>query len=58
MFRHSSACNAAEQLLVHRGVADKFLPAVARALVAKKVELRCDPASAAILEREKISARP
>ena len=49
-----SACNAAEQLLVHRQVADSFLPAVARALLANKVELRCDAASAAILDREKI----
>jgi len=43
-------CNAAEQLLVHRAVADKFLPAAARALIeAAAVELRCDPESAAIL---------
>jgi glutamate-5-semialdehyde dehydrogenase len=49
-----SACNAAEQLLVHRSVAEKFLPSVARALVAEKVALRCDPASAAILARGKI----
>jgi glutamate-5-semialdehyde dehydrogenase len=49
-----SACNAAEQLLVHRSVAENFLPAVARALVEKKVGLRCDSASAAILAREKI----
>ncbi|MSU51496.1 MAG: glutamate-5-semialdehyde dehydrogenase [Opitutus sp.] len=44
-----SACNAAEQLLVHRDVAEKFLPSVARALVAKGVQLRCDAASAEIL---------
>ena len=44
-----SACNAAEQLLVHRAVAEKFLPSVARALLAKNVQLRCDPASLAIL---------
>jgi glutamate-5-semialdehyde dehydrogenase len=44
-----SACNAAEQLLVHASVAEKFLPAVARALHAKNVQLRCDPASLAIL---------
>lgn len=50
-----SACNAAEQLLVHRSVAEKFLPPIARALVAKKVELRCDAASAAILARDKIA---
>ena len=43
-------CNAAEQLLVHREVAEKFLPQVARALIdSKNVELRCDAASAAIL---------
>jgi glutamate-5-semialdehyde dehydrogenase len=42
-------CNAAEQLLVHAGVATTLLPRVAAALLAKKVELRCDPASAAIL---------
>jgi glutamate-5-semialdehyde dehydrogenase len=48
-------CNAAEQLLLHRDVAEKFLPEIARALRAEKnVELRCDAASAAILEREKI----
>jgi glutamate-5-semialdehyde dehydrogenase len=53
-----SACNAAEQLLVHRAVADTFLPAIARALQAKHVQLRADPASAAILAREKIPATP
>jgi glutamate-5-semialdehyde dehydrogenase len=53
-----SACNAAEQLLVHRAVADKFLPAVARTLVERKVELRCDAASAAILARSRIPATP
>jgi glutamate-5-semialdehyde dehydrogenase len=42
-------CNAAEQLLVHAGVATTLLPRLAAALLAKKVELRCDPASAAIL---------
>jgi glutamate-5-semialdehyde dehydrogenase len=52
-------CNAAEQLLVHRDVAEKFLPAAARALVAaKNVELRCDPASAAILGSHQLAATP
>lgn len=46
-----SACNAAEQLLVHRDVAEAFLPNVARALVEKNVQLRCDATSAAILDR-------
>ncbi len=44
-----SACNAAEQLLVHRDLAAKFLPAAGRSLVASKVALRCDAASAALL---------
>ena len=49
-------CNAAEQLLVHRDVADDSLPAIARALLGgpRQVELRCDSASAAILARENI----
>lgn len=53
-----SVCNAAEQLVVHRAVADKFLPTVARALVAKNVQLRCDAASAAILDRAGIATTP
>jgi glutamate-5-semialdehyde dehydrogenase len=51
-----SACNAAEQLLVHRAVAEKFLPSVARALLAKNVQLRCDPASLAILTASDLPA--
>jgi glutamate-5-semialdehyde dehydrogenase len=42
-------CNAAEQLLVHAEVAPTLLPRVAAALVAAGVQLRADPASAAIL---------
>src|SRR5690606_1812695 len=49
-------CNAAEQLLVHRDVADAFLPAAARALIdAKNVELRTDRDSGTILAREQIT---
>ncbi len=45
-------CNAAEQLLIHREVAEAFLPIAAKALIAaKNVQLRCDPASAAILQK-------
>jgi len=52
-------CNAAEQLLVHRDVAEEFLPRAARALRATHaVELRCDPASAAILARAGLAATP
>ena len=47
----ASVCNAEEQLLVASDIAERFLPAVGRALRAKNVELRCDPASAAILGR-------
>jgi glutamate-5-semialdehyde dehydrogenase len=53
-----SACNAAEQLLVHRAVAEKFLPSVARALLAKNVQLRTDAASAAILARANLTTTP
>lgn len=53
-----SVCNAAEQLLVHRAAAERLLPGVARALVAKKVQLRCDAASAAILDRAGVAATP
>ena len=47
-----SACNAAEQLLVHRDIAATALPRLAKALQTARtggVELRCDAASAAIL---------
>jgi glutamate-5-semialdehyde dehydrogenase len=53
-----SACNAAEQLLVHRDVAAQFLPAAARALAAKTVELRGDRASARILAQAGAAVTP
>ncbi|MBV8475803.1 MAG: glutamate-5-semialdehyde dehydrogenase, partial [Acidobacteria bacterium] len=37
-----SVCNAMETMLVHREVADKFLPAIARRMTAAGVELRGD----------------
>lgn len=43
-------CNAAEQLLVHREAAPALLPRVARALMERGVQLRCDPRSAALLQ--------
>ena len=42
-----SVCNAAETLLVHRDIAAEFLPAAAKALREKNVELRCDSEAAA-----------
>lgn len=53
-----SVCNAAEQLLVHRDVAARFLPTIGRALHAKGVELRCDAASAAILASANVPTVP
>ena len=44
-----SVCNAIETLLVHRSVADKFLPMVAEAMADYKVEFRGDEATCAIL---------
>lgn len=43
-------CNAMETLLVDQAIAPTFLPAVARQLLEKKVELRVDDASRAILK--------
>ena len=42
-------CNAVETLLVHRGVADRFLPKVAEVLHDRGVELRGDPESRALV---------
>jgi glutamate-5-semialdehyde dehydrogenase len=43
-------CNAAEKLLVHREVAEEFLPRVAKMLTAAGVELRGDDQSRTIVE--------
>ena len=40
-----SACNAADTFLVHRAVADRFLPRLADAMQAEDVELRVDQAA-------------
>jgi glutamate-5-semialdehyde dehydrogenase len=45
-----SPCNAAEGLLVARGVAEDFLPKIAAVYAAKGVEMRCDAESKAILQ--------
>ncbi|WP_129673367.1 glutamate-5-semialdehyde dehydrogenase [Candidatus Chloroploca sp. Khr17] len=44
-----SVCNALDTLLVQRAIAPALLPQVAASLCADGVELRCDPASLAIL---------
>ena len=48
--QYPAACNAIETLLVHRDIADRFLPSVAAALQTAGVVLRADPAGTAILE--------
>ncbi|EXJ94696.1 glutamate-5-semialdehyde dehydrogenase [Capronia coronata CBS 617.96] len=47
---YPAACNAAETLLVHEDVLRTVLPAVAEALLAKGVSLRCDEKSKAALK--------
>ena len=44
-----SPCNASESLLVARGVAAEFLPQIGAIYASKGVEMRCCPASKAIL---------
>ncbi len=45
-----SPCNAAESLLVARGVTEQFLPRIGAVYAAKGVEMRCDPLALAILQ--------
>jgi glutamate-5-semialdehyde dehydrogenase len=47
-----SPCNAAEGLLVARGVAAQFLPLIGKVYADKGVEMRCDPAAAHILQAQ------
>src|SRR5690349_23879839 len=47
-----AVCNAMETLLVDKAIAPKFLPAIGRRLLEKKVQLRTDPESEAILNKE------
>ncbi len=44
-----SPCNAAESLLVHRAQAVAFLPRIGALFAAKRVQMRCCPASKALL---------
>ncbi|MGD1851235.1 MAG: glutamate-5-semialdehyde dehydrogenase [Cyanophyceae cyanobacterium] len=48
--QYPSACNALETVLVHRGVAADFLPAMGKALTDKGVEMRGDGMSLDILQ--------
>ena len=51
-----SVCNAMETLLVHRKIADEFIPRICRALLERNVELRVCEKTAAILDENRISA--
>ncbi len=53
-----STCNAAECLLVHRSIAEQFLPAAARRLVEANVELRGCPTTVTLLERAQVPVKP
>ncbi len=56
--RRYSICNALDTLLVHRSAAAAFLPLVAAAMAEHGVELRCDPESAAIIQRSAATPAP
>jgi len=49
-------CNAAETLLVHRAIAEVFLPQMGRVLKAKGVQLRADPGALEILSYATVGA--
>ncbi len=53
-----SVCNAAETLLVHREVAEEFLPKVAKALHASGVTLHADGDTLALVEGSGVAAVP
>ncbi|MGD0765925.1 MAG: glutamate-5-semialdehyde dehydrogenase [Dehalococcoidia bacterium] len=49
--RRPTICNALECLLVHRDVAEAFLPRIAAKWSEKGVEMRCDPTALSILNK-------
>jgi glutamate-5-semialdehyde dehydrogenase len=53
-----AVCNAMETLLVDRAVATNFLPAIDRRLAEKKVQLRADDATRAILQPANCQLQP
>ena len=52
--QYPAACNAAETLLVHQGIAQRFLPRVVEELKAADVEIRACPKTASLLERKDV----
>jgi glutamate-5-semialdehyde dehydrogenase len=53
-----AVCNAVETLLVDRPAAEAFLPRIAEKLTEKRVELRMDKESQALLERASLTPAP
>jgi glutamate-5-semialdehyde dehydrogenase len=53
-----AVCNAMETLLVDKGVAEKFLPVIARCLAGKNVEIRADDATLAVLNSKPETRNP
>lgn len=52
--QYPAACNAAETLLVHEGIASRFLPRLVAELKAAGVEIRGCSKTAALLERQDV----
>lgn len=53
--RRPTICNALDTLLVHRGIAERYLPAIAKEFANAGVELHCDPAALALLQEHGVS---
>src|SRR5208283_3021075 len=53
-----AVCNAMETLLVDKAVAEGFLPQIAQKLAEKRVELRCDQSSLALLNSQLSTLNP
>ena len=63
--QYPAVCNATETLLVHRDVASALLPPIGTALLAKGVNLHCDPEAKRIMaaassghEQQVLAAQP
>jgi glutamate-5-semialdehyde dehydrogenase len=54
--QRTGVCNAAETLLVHRAIAEEFLPLIAKRLFGKNVEIRADETSLEIISKAGIAA--